>query len=65
MTDYCSHVWINPKDAPGERRPYAPIVGPARWHMKPGETYHCTQCGERLTIRPNDPRPSETDAKLS
>lgn len=44
----CSHVWIDPKDAPIARASYAPVVGPLRRQMKVGTVYHCQNCGEQL-----------------
>ena len=46
----CSHVWIDPTDAPIERAPYSPVVGTARRQMKPGGTYVCRECKRQLTV---------------
>ena len=44
-----AHCWIDPTDAPIARAPYAPIIGPRRYHMKPGHTYRCRVCGATVT----------------
>lgn len=44
----CSHRWIDPRDAPIARAPYAPVIGPLRRQMKPDTEYYCNNCGEVL-----------------
>jgi hypothetical protein len=50
MSTICSHVWIDPNDAPHERAPFSPVVGPGRREMKPGHTYVCQHCASILTV---------------
>lgn len=47
--DACSHDWIDPDDPPIERAPYSPVIGPGRYEMQHGTTYHCRKCGAHLT----------------
>jgi hypothetical protein len=37
----CSHVWIDPDEAPIARAPYSPVIGPRRREMKDGHAYRC------------------------
>ena len=50
MTTACAHVWIDPTETPLARSPYSSIIGPHRWHMKPGHQYTCRQCQQLVTI---------------
>jgi hypothetical protein len=46
----CSHVWIDPTEPPIARAAYAPIIGPLRRQMKPGDAYRCRNCLTTLSI---------------
>jgi hypothetical protein len=48
--DTCSHEWIDPTEAPIDRAPYSPVIGPGRREMKRGKTYRCQRCGETLQV---------------
>lgn len=50
MRAHCSHTWIDPNDAPIERRPYSPVLGDGRYEMKRGAVYVCRNC--RAELRP-------------
>jgi len=43
-----SHCWIDPSEAPIERAPYSPVIGPGKREMKPGKRYLCRECGRVL-----------------
>ena len=45
VTQPHTHCWIDPTDAPIACALYAPIIGPGRYHMKPGRMYRCRDCG--------------------
>ena len=48
-----THCWIHPTDAPIARAPYAPIIGPRRYHMNLG-TRTAATCAGRPTHRKNE-----------
>jgi hypothetical protein len=47
----CSHVWIDPCDAPIARAPYSPVIGSRRREMKAGEEYRCQNCDATMIAR--------------
>lgn len=59
----CSHIWINPQEAPIERAPYSPVIGDKRREMKVGVRYVCQRCGMVNVALPS-PRVSGFDEML-
>jgi hypothetical protein len=46
----CSHVWIDPREAPITRARYSSAIGALRREMKPNTLYRCQCCD--ATVRP-------------
>lgn len=50
----CSHLWIDPTEAPIQRAPKSPIVGPGLHQMTAGKSYACRNCGQTLIATTDD-----------
>lgn len=48
----CSHLWIDPRVPPIQRRPVSPVIGNGHREMQVGKEYRCINCGHRLIARP-------------